>query len=251
VLLLDVVAGPAPERAKAYRLQLPAARASSLRGYRVAYWLEDERCVLDSAVLASLRAAVETLQRAGVRVEQAKPSFELRDAYKVYRALLDPIMSAGMSAKVVSMLEGQAAREGATDPLAQFAKNALIRQREHLVWLEMREQLRARWAELFADFDVLLLPSVVTTAFPHDHSQPQPARTLQIDGQARRYDELFFWPSFAACAHLPATVVPVGHARGLPVGIQIVGPYLEDRTCLDFAGRASELWGGFTPPPGF
>jgi amidase len=251
VLLLDVIAGPPPERAKAYRLQLPAARSSSLRGYRVATWLEDERSVPDAGVRASLRAAVDTLQRAGVRVEQAKPSFELRDAYKIYRSLLDPIMSAGLSAKVVSMLEAHAARPDASDPLAQFARNAMIRQRDALWLLEMREHLRAKWAEFFADYDVLLCPSVVTTAFPHDHTQPQPARTLQIDGQARPYDELFFWPSLAATSHLPATVAPVGHAAGLPVGMQIIGPFLEDRTCLDFAGRASELWGGFTPPPGY
>lgn len=251
VLLLDVIAGPSPERAKAYRLQLPAARSSSLRGYRVGLWLEDERCVPDAGVLASLHAAADKLRRAGVHVEQAKPGFALRDAYKVYRALLDPIMSAGLSAKVVGMLETHATRTDATDPLAQFARNSLIRQRDLLIWLEMREHLRAAWSAFFENYDVLLCPSVVTTAFPHDHSQPQPARKLQIDGQPRHYDELFIWPSLAACAHLPATVAPVGHAAGLPVGIQIIGPYLEDRTCLDFAGRASELWGGFTPPPGY
>jgi amidase len=251
VLLLDVIAGPPPERAKAYRLQLPAARASSLRGYRVALWLEDECGMPDAGVLASLRAAAETLERAGVCVEQAKPSFELRDALKVYRALLDPIMSAGLSAKIVGMLEAQAARTDGSAPLSQFARNALIRHRDLLVWLEMREQVRAKWAEFFNDYDVLLCPAVVTTAFPHDHTQPQPARTLQIDGQARAYDDLFVWSSLAASAYLPATVAPVGHAHGLPVGIQIIGPYLEDRTCLDFAGRASELWGGFTAPPGY
>jgi len=251
VLLLDVIAGPTPERAKAYRLQLPAARASSLRGYRVALWLEDERSMPAASVLASLRAAADTLQRAGVQVEEARPSFELRDAYKVYRALLDPIMGAGLSAKVVSMLEAQAARADADDPLAQFARNTLVRQRDLFLWLEMREHLRFKWSQFFEEYDVLLCPTVVTNAFPHDHSQPQPARKLQIDGQTRHYDELFIWPSLAASAYLPATVAPVGHADGLPVGIQIIGPYLEDRTCLDFAGRASELWGGFKPPPGY
>jgi amidase len=37
---------------------------------------------------------------------------------------------------------------------------------------------------------------------------------------------------------------------GLPVGINVVGPYLEDRTPLAFAKAASEIV-KFTPPPGF
>jgi amidase len=250
-LLLDVIAGPMPDRAKAYSLQLPAARSTSLRGYRVAAWIEDERCELDSAVLASLQAAIASLEQAGVRVERTKPSFALRDAYKVFRALLDPIMGMGLSGKVVGMLEAQAANSTADDPLSQFARNVLIRQRDVGVWLEMREQLRALWATFFEDFDVLLCPATPVPAIAHDHSQPQPARTLQINGKTRPYDELFVWSSLATCAHLPATVLPAGRAGALPIGIQVIGPFLEDRTCLDFAGRASEVWGGFRAPPSY
>jgi len=35
------------------------------------------------------------------------------------------------------------------------------------------------------------------------------------------------------------------------VGVQIVGPYLEDATPIDVAGRLAEVIGGFTPPKGF
>ena len=53
-------------------------------------------------------------------------------------------------------------------------------------------------------------------------------------------------------AYLPATAVPVGRtAGGLPVGVQIVGPYLEDRTTLAVARCIEELLGGFVPPPDF
>jgi amidase len=36
--------------------------------------------------------------------------------------------------------------------------------------------------------------------------------------------------------------------EGLPCGIQILGPYLEDATPIDIAGRIAELTGGFVPP---
>jgi len=46
-------------------------------------------------------------------------------------------------------------------------------------------------------------------------------------------------------------VVPVGRTRGgLPVGVQIVGPYLEDHTTLAVARHVTDVLGGFSPPPG-
>jgi amidase len=62
---------------------------------------------------------------------------------------------------------------------------------------------------------------------------------------------MFGWVGLPTVAYLPATAVPVGRtAAGLPVGIQIVGPYLEDRTTLAVAQCIAELLGGFVPPPG-
>jgi amidase len=44
----------------------------------------------------------------------------------------------------------------------------------------------------------------------------------------------------------------MGHTeQGLPVGVQIIGPYLEDATPIDFAARMADVIGGFVPPPGY
>lgn len=39
--------------------------------------------------------------------------------------------------------------------------------------------------------------------------------------------------------------------RRLPIGVQIIGPYLEDRTTIDFAALAEREFGGFLAPPGY
>jgi amidase len=50
----------------------------------------------------------------------------------------------------------------------------------------------------------------------------------------------------------PATVAPVGRTRGgLPVGLQIMGPYLEDATPIDIARLMADVVGGFEAPPGY
>jgi amidase len=50
------------------------------------------------------------------------------------------------------------------------------------------------------------------------------------------------WPAVATYANLPATSIPVGKTKsGLPIGAQIIGSYLEDRTALAFARMAGAL----------
>ena len=44
--------------------------------------------------------------------------------------------------------------------------------------------------------------------------------------------------------------MPIGRSDdGLPIGVQIVGGYLEDRTTIAFARLIEREFGGFTPPP--
>jgi amidase len=58
------------------------------------------------------------------------------------------------------------------------------------------------------------------------------------------------WSHFATVTGLPATVAPNGKSgAGLPIGVEIIGPYLEDRTPIAFAGLIEREFGGFVPPP--
>jgi amidase len=89
-----------------------------------------------------------------------------------------------------------------------------------------------------------------TPAFPHDHSKDERARQLDIDGKQVPYGSQIVWASMATVLGLPATVAPIGRSpEGLPVGVQIVGAYLEDRTTIALAGLVEREFGGFVPPP--
>jgi amidase len=250
-LMLPILAGPVPEVAKAYSVKLLQPRAATLRGYRVAAWLEDPGFPVDAEVAGRLQAAVDALRRAGVSVDDAKPEFGLADAYSIYRRVFDPVIAAGSPPRVIAQLEAAAAGPD-TEPLVLIARNSIQRHYEWLAANEQRAKLRAKLARFFENYDVLLCPVTHVTAFPHDHSHPQFMRMLTVNGAQRSYMELTGWISVATLTGNPATVAPIGRsAAGLPVGIQIVGPYLEDLTSIDFAGRLSEVVGGFEPPPGF
>ena len=90
-----------------------------------------------------------------------------------------------------------------------------------------------------------------TAAFAHDHS-PFESRTLEVNGKTLPYLQQVFWAGLATVAYLPSTVAPIGLTpSGLPVGIQVIGPYLEDRSCIEFARQLTQRVGGFRTPPGF
>ena len=92
-------------------------------------------------------------------------------------------------------------------------------------------------------------PPMPTTAFLHDHSS-QFARQLDIDGKKVPYGYQRAWIAIATLNGLPATVAPiVQSAEGLPIGVQIIGNFLEDRTTIAFAGLIEREFGGFIPPP--
>jgi amidase len=91
--------------------------------------------------------------------------------------------------------------------------------------------------------DVFLSPVAFTPAFPHDHSEPQGDRTIVTPAGPRRYVEMLNWISACTLTGCPATSAPVGRTqRGLPVGIQVMGPYWEDATPITFGSCSPERW---------
>jgi amidase len=115
-----------------------------------------------------------------------------------------------------------------------------------------RTRLRAQWRELFGTFDAVICPIMPTPAYPHDHAPEQETRRIDIDGKEYVYPDQLAWPGVATLPGLPATAIPLGLSpEGLPVGVQIVGPWLEDRTPLKLAELIEREFGGFVPPPMF
>jgi amidase len=251
---LEVMAGPLPEEGVAWGLELPGPRSESWRGYRVAAWFDDRAYPVDDAVRAVLEKAVEAIRSSDLQVDDAaRPGIQLADLVQTYMELLIPLVLMSLPAEQERRLEAAAASlpPGMAGPLARTVRNLKLQHREWLVADERRAQIRATFGTFFRDFDVLLMPVTGVAAIPHDSDRPIPSRTIIVNGEPHPYELLFGWIAPATMAYLPATVAPVGRtAEGLPVGMQIVGPYLEDRTTIDFARRLANVVGGFVAPPG-
>lgn len=256
MLAFDILAGPDAPEAKGWRLDLPAPRHTHLRDYRVGAWLDDPACPVDSEIVQALRQTVERLQAEGVQVAtQARPAgVDLAELHDLFYSLLTAALGVGMPTRVFDkMLE--VAASAAPDDRHYFTRFSQGSTQRHADWLrldEQRQQLRQAWEAFFQDHDIMLCPVVQTLAFPKDENPAISDRILMVNGQPQPYMDIMVWAGVAGAAYLPAVVVPVGRSReGLPIGIQIIAPYLEDRTALDFARHVEQLMGGFKAPPGY
>ncbi len=228
-LLLDVLGGPDTDRAVAWRLDLPEPRRRDPARFRVGTWLDDPFCPVESSARLLLEEAAGALGRAGADVSDARPPIELAEARRIFDHLLLPAISVSQEAGIGQALAGN-----------------------HRDWLEMdrrRAGLRRVWAEWFRDFDALLCPVMPMLPFPHDQEGTVGDRWVIVNGRSTPQADCLAWTGLVGVAYLPSTVVPVGRVGDLPVGIQVVGPYLEDRTPLALAAHLTELLGGYQPPP--
>src|SRR5438132_4736777 len=251
-LELEVLAGPDEMmEGVGYKLPLPPPRHDKLADYRVLVIDSNKLCPTAASVTAALNGLADRLGKLGVPVVRESPKLpDLALTTRLYREMLAAFSSFDLSPED---RERVAAAAKALSPDDQSLAAAQLRglTMSHAEWAQksrIRGGLRARWQALFQDVDIVLCPVMPTTAFPHDHS-PQRSRQLEVDGKKIPYNDQLAWAGIATLTGLPATAAPNGRSEeGLPIGVQIIGGYLEDRTTIAFAGLIEREFGGFTPP---
>jgi amidase len=249
---VEVLGGPEGEGALAYRWSLPPSRGTRLADYRIGYVLDDTRCPVSAEVKPVLEEAIAALRRAGARLEEGWPAgMSIGVQYDTYLDLLWATFAFLMRDDQVDAQRALAASEPTTHR-GRRARAWTASPRYLGAAHSRRLAARAAWQDYFRTHDAFLMPTSFVPAFPHDSSPSMDGRRLATPAGPREYYDLLYWISFATVTGLPATSAPVGRtAGGLPVGIQILGPYLEDATPIDIAGKLTDVVGGFAPPPGY
>ncbi len=249
-LALGVLARADVREAVAWHLKLPPPRRRALGEYRLAAWLDDPAAPVEDSLRERLETVVEELRAAGAEVDTtARPGFTLGENARLFMRVLYGSMASGLPEAQFEKLKARAAALAPDDDsfAARLTRDTVQTHREFDLAREERERQRARWAEFFTRYDALLCPAFPTPAFPHDQSPNIGKRTLAVNGAPQPYlGTLLGWPALAGLSSLPGTAAPVGFTReGLPAGIQVVGPYLEDRTAIHVAKLVAKVSGGY------
>jgi len=205
-------------------------RDVTVRGLRVGWLPRVGNRLVDAEVLAATEAAVRHLDAGGAQVET-----------------LDEDVSAFEQTFLIGLQAGLAARVGAH--MAAFGDKVAPSLRESVErgarwsavdWvnaLGQRTAMYRRVNALFRRFDVLLSPTLSRPALAVDHDAFRPITIGGEEaGSIRGAWYPYLWP-FNLSGH-PALSLPCGVAAdGLPIGLQIVGPWYGDRRVLALAGH--------------
>lgn len=206
-----------------------ALRPARLAGLRVAWTPDLGDLPVDPAVRAVLDTMRGTLESLGCQVSDEAPDLRMADeTFQVLRARLmaqhAPLLKTGRDLLKPTLVWN-------------IEKGLALTGGEIATALARRAEVFQRMRAFLGRFDVLALPTVQVPPFSIDQEWVE-----EIDGQpqATYVDWLRSCSRITVTAH-PAISVPAGFTpEGLPVGLQLVGPYGTDRGLLEIAEAITE-----------
>jgi aspartyl-tRNA(Asn)/glutamyl-tRNA(Gln) amidotransferase subunit A len=231
---LDVIVGFDPRdpysRPEASPEASDVARGVEVPGLRLGWLPRVGNRLVDAEVSASCEAAMRHLESQGALVESVDENFAaVEQTFLVFlqgglAARLGPHM-AKFADKVAPSLR-RSIEEGARWSAADWV-NAL----------GQRTAVYRRVLALFERFDFLVSPTLARPALAVDHDPYEPISIGgETAGSIRGAWYPYAWP-FNLSGH-PAVSLPCGWSSdGLPIGLQIVGPWYADRRVLALAAH--------------
>jgi len=185
-------------------------------------------------VAAAIRAAADVLAGQGAQVEEASPP-EFERVIQLWTTIL--LQEVHTNLPLLEMVMGEDGRRF-------LSYGAEIMPPIDTATLNMafadRNRLDREWHQFLTSYDVLLMPTWAQPPFELGFD----VKSLE---NAQVVLEMLRPVMPANVLSLPAAIVPVGRADGMPVGAQLVGRRFADLTCLRGAEMLEDALGTMTP----
>jgi amidase len=229
MLLYGIIAGPDGQDTDVAPVPVETGETENLQltGLRIAFAPTFAALPVAADIRMALERLVQQLRDAGAVVEEAPlPALDFEG----------DLQSAG---ELIGILTSAFQTEEGQPPITLV---------QYFEALHRRDQSIMAWEAFFDQWDVLLCPPSLTTAFQHT----EPGSPLTVDGK-----EVIYWmvnahtTLFNYSGH-PAAVLPYTQDRnGLPIGVQLVSKRWNEGKLLATAKALTEVTGGFQRPVGY
>ena len=226
-LLYGIIAGPDLNDTDLQPVPVEDMPALEVKGLRVAY----APTFPGFPVASEIREAVEGLAR------------KLGDADAIVEEVklprLDHHADLAAGGELIGMMLGAAQPDEHAPPPTLAC---------YLATLQKRDRSIVAWERFLSQWDALLCPVSMTTAFPHCEA----GTPLKVDGRDEDYWMVAAHGALFNYSGHPAIAMPCGlDSAGLPIGVQLVGRRWSESRLLAVARAVSPLTGGFRRPPGY
>jgi amidase len=249
-LLWKIIRGPDPSDFEIAPIDWRPPSGRSLEQLRFAWTDGFEQYVAGAETREQLAALAARIERAGARVEKAAPAIHPR-ASEVFVQLLGALLGQDMPwlmRKIFPMFAARGLLKGQPNMVRLLRRALKMNTQEYAAALGVKRVWVEDIERFFGSHDVLLAPVSHGPAF----KRCKEGSALDFDGALRPHN--YCWPyvgPFNASGH-PALVMPLGTSKdGLPIGLQLIGPYWSEPELLHIARQLVPLTNGFIRPQGY
>lgn len=227
-LYLSVIAGPDPRdpySAATDSQVAPLLGNIETKGIKLAFSSDIGGLPFEPQVLTVVKQSLPIFESMGCYVEEAEPDFAEADfAFEVLRGIAFATNFGPLRAAKGDLLKNTVVWN--IDVGLNFRGEEVARAER------IRSAMFLKMEQFLQKYDFLICPTVQVLPFDINIEYP-----TQIDGTAMgSYIEWMRSACRITITGHPAISVPCGFSdEGLPVGIQIVGPYRQERKLLEFA----------------
>lgn len=252
-LLWNILSGPDKRERRVPRIDYGESSGRKLKDYKIAWVDEWPGFQTGRQVKDVMKDLVSRMEAEGVSMMNSGPGDNLHERSLAFWMRLFPqLICQEMPAFVRPLFKWDLQRtllRGVKKFKEEFNRGFKLSFINYSETMGIRSRIISEWEAFFEDYDFLLCPM----AYGPPYKRCKLGDPIREDGKELVYAE-YVWP-FAACFNAtghPGMNIPLGlNDEGLPLGVQVVGPYWCEKEMLHFARQLSALTPGFIRPAGY